>query len=266
MKIKAEASGFPGSVKTEVEKLQYIEDYEHNEGIKLDLAKIKKNPGLRALAKMCLNSLWGKFGQRLNLTKTIITESPAKFFEILTDKTLIAKDFNMISDDYVMLHYEEKKEFINDLGSTNIYLAAFTTSHARLKLYNELDRLDRNCLYCDTDSVIWVKKPNTYQPITGEYLGMLKNELKPNEIIITGIFPGPKSYAYVTSLGTEEIKCKGFTLNHKNEKLINFNSLSYLVHSFCNDNKIEEIVTENEHKITRDKKKMQIYNKSISSN
>ena len=27
----------------------------------------KKNPGLRQLAKICLNSLWGKFGQRSTL-------------------------------------------------------------------------------------------------------------------------------------------------------------------------------------------------------
>ena len=28
----------------------------------------RKNPGLRAIAKLCLNSLWGKFGQRANLS------------------------------------------------------------------------------------------------------------------------------------------------------------------------------------------------------
>ena len=30
-------------------------------------SKCKKNPGLRMISKICLNSLWGKFGQRVDL-------------------------------------------------------------------------------------------------------------------------------------------------------------------------------------------------------
>lgn len=90
---------------------------------------------------------------------------------------------------------------------------------------------------------------------------MLKNELKQNEINISGIFPGPKSYSCITSLGTEVVKCQGFTLNYKNEQLIKFNSLTDFVESFCSNNEIKEIITTNDHKITRDKKNMRILNK-----
>jgi len=47
-------------VKSEQDREKFIEDYYNREGIKLDKEKIDKNPGLRALAKLCLNSFWGK--------------------------------------------------------------------------------------------------------------------------------------------------------------------------------------------------------------
>ena len=70
LKMKQEASGWPEDCDTEERRRQYIADYERREGIKLDYANIAKNEGKRALAKLMLNSFWGKFGQRSNLTKT----------------------------------------------------------------------------------------------------------------------------------------------------------------------------------------------------
>ncbi len=58
LKLKQEADGWPSWVKTEEDKDLYIEDYEKNEGIHLDKEKIQKNPGLRSLAKLMLNSFW----------------------------------------------------------------------------------------------------------------------------------------------------------------------------------------------------------------
>lgn len=56
--------------KSEDDKRKYIHDHYYKEGIQLVYDKIKFNPGLRALAKLMLNSLWGKFGQRLNSQRT----------------------------------------------------------------------------------------------------------------------------------------------------------------------------------------------------
>ena len=67
LKIKQEASGWPSWFATEQQKKQYIREYERKEGIKMARTKIKKNPGLRSLAKLMLNSFWGKFGQRDNM-------------------------------------------------------------------------------------------------------------------------------------------------------------------------------------------------------
>ena len=59
LKIKQEASGYPKECVTDDQKQRYIDDYYEHEGIRLDPNNIKYNPGLRSLAKLMLNSLWG---------------------------------------------------------------------------------------------------------------------------------------------------------------------------------------------------------------
>ena len=60
LKIKQEASGYPPDCVTDEQKQRYIDRYYEHEGIRLDPDKIEYNPGLRYLAKLVLNSLWGK--------------------------------------------------------------------------------------------------------------------------------------------------------------------------------------------------------------
>jgi len=66
LKMKTEASGFPPDVETEQQKTEFVQRYYEREGVRLDMANIEKNAGRRQLAKLCLNSFWGKFGQRNN--------------------------------------------------------------------------------------------------------------------------------------------------------------------------------------------------------
>ena len=61
LKIKQEASGYPKHCVTDEQKQRYIDQYYEHEGIRLDPNKIEYNPGLRFLAKLMLNSLWGTY-------------------------------------------------------------------------------------------------------------------------------------------------------------------------------------------------------------
>jgi hypothetical protein len=54
-----QASGFPANVLSDVEKQQFFQQYE-NMGVIIDPNKMQYNPGLRFIAKICLNSLWVK--------------------------------------------------------------------------------------------------------------------------------------------------------------------------------------------------------------
>ena len=69
LKIKQEASGYPKHCVTDEQKQRYIDEYYEHEGIRLDPNKIEYNSGLRFLAKLMLNSLWGTY----NLRKTLIS-------------------------------------------------------------------------------------------------------------------------------------------------------------------------------------------------
>jgi len=80
LKMKQEASGWPQWCQDEVDKQKYIRDYYIKEGIQLEYDKIKENPGLRALAKVMLNSFWGKFGQRENMPRTTYVTDPSIYF------------------------------------------------------------------------------------------------------------------------------------------------------------------------------------------
>ncbi|XP_062568063.1 uncharacterized protein LOC134230308 [Saccostrea cucullata] len=265
LKIKQEASAFPAGCVTEEFKRKYIREYREKEGIQLDYEKIQKNPGLRCLAKLCLNSFWGKFGQRLDMNQSMfIHESEAEnFFQILSDPTKVPHNFHIVSRDILQLEYSNSALFTSFDNKTNIFLASFTTMWARLKLYSVLDKLNENVLYFDTDSVIFKAKQSddlSYLPI-GNYLGELTNEISAQEgHIVEFVSGGPKNYAYRTLSGKEECKVRGFTLNWANSKLINFDAIKSII---CTSKQIEII---NPCKISRDSRKRKLLNRREAKN
>lgn len=157
LKIKQEAAGFPTECDSEEAKLKYIREYQEKEGITLEYHNIQKNPGLRCLAKLCLNSFGGKFSQRLNMKQSMfIHESEADvFFRILSDPTKVPDNFHIFSKDTVQFEWNEHPLFTPFDKKTNIFLASCTTKWARLKLYSVLDVLGDRVLYFYTDNVIF---------------------------------------------------------------------------------------------------------------
>jgi len=121
---------------------------------------------------------------------------------------------------------------------TNVVIAAYTTAQTRLKLYEYLERLGKQALYCDTDSCTYVggNSSDDYDPPTGKLLGDLTNELacySEGSHIEFFVSTGPKFYAFIVRKSdgsTVEIcKAKSITLNFTNSKLINYHSIRSLV-------------------------------------
>ena len=73
LKIKQEASGYPKHCVTDEQKQQYIDEYYEHEGIRLDPNKIEYNPGLRLIAKLALNSLWGTLFLSYVIVNTLVS-------------------------------------------------------------------------------------------------------------------------------------------------------------------------------------------------
>ena len=262
LKIKQEASGWPSWCVTEVDKQGYIVDYHNREGIHLDYDNIQKNPGLRSLAKLCLNSFWGKFGQRLDMVQTkFIDGSQAHvFFSMLSDPKIKVSDFYIASNNAIILKYTSKEQSMGVDTRTNVFMASFTTCWARLKLYDVLDRLGERCVYYDTDSILYVSKPGLYDPPTDVYLGGLTDELD-GEYITEFVSGGPKNYSYRTNTGQQICKVRGFTLNFANSQKINFDVMREMVVS---KESVDSVDIVNPSKICRDSRNQTVYNRRES--
>ena len=204
LKLKQEASGWPEWCRTESEKQTYIDTYNQKEGILLEYDEIKKNPVMRALAKLMLNSFWGKFGQRSNLSQVNLIDDPAVYFEKLMSDREDVTCINYVSKEFVEMRCKYKEDFVDTNRKTNVVIAAYTTTQARFKLCSYLETLGPRALYADTDSIIFSSKRGEAKPILNDFLGDLTNEL-PGNSIVTFISGGPKtmgmSYLNPTNMG-----------------------------------------------------------------
>ena len=223
MKIKLESSKYDFKTKEEETNLKL----KIKKTLDIDVEKFEFNAGLRFISKLCLNSLWGRFGMRTNMPQTEYITEVSEFYEILLDDKLDNINFQFINDDMVQMTYYFKDQFVDNSKNTNIYITCFTTSHARLMLYNKLDYLKEKVLYFDTDSIIYVDD-GTKNIKTGDMLGDMTDELS-GKGITNFVSIGPKSYSFKYGDDDEKSAIKGFTLNHENSSILNYNSMSKIV-------------------------------------
>ena len=74
-----------------------------------------------------------------------------------------------------------------------MFIVAFTTSQARLKLYGALDTLKERVLYYNTDSVIYRWKPGQVDLPLDEFLGEFTDEVS-GDPIVEFVSGGAKNY------------------------------------------------------------------------
>ncbi|GFT35599.1 DNA_pol_B_2 domain-containing protein [Trichonephila clavipes] len=190
-----------------------------------------------------------------SITGTWVTEEVKKARE-KGYKIVKIKDLFLPTHEIAAFQWTQSNDFVTQDSSTNIFIAAFTTCHARLKLYSEIEKLNESVLYFDTDSIIY-KSDGMNDPPLGNFLGEFTDELNGGTItsFVTG---GPKNYAYKLSDGSEVCKIRGFTLNFQNSLVLNYESVKELVSSM---DASRFMTITNPRKITRDKKKRKVENK-----
>ena len=221
LKLKQESAGWPSWCQSVEQKWDYILRYQEREGIRLDIASIAKNPGSKATAKLMLNSFWGKFGERVN---TVTVKDPAHLFSLISDAALDLSTLRLCTDDILEAVYTSVQENAVKGTKTNIFVAAFTTCHARLKLYESLDTLQQQVLYYDTYSVVYKWRPGQPSIAIGDFLGNMTDELD-GDVITEFVSGGAKNYGYQTRGGKVVCKVPGFTLNVRGSAILNFNTM-----------------------------------------
>jgi hypothetical protein len=110
LKLKQESSGYPSCVQSEEDKDRYIEDYRRAERITLDKASISKNAGQKTLAKLELNSMWGKWAENQNKTHTTIVDSEKEFYELLTSPGTDVTNLILPKDDVAWFSWKYPEE------------------------------------------------------------------------------------------------------------------------------------------------------------
>ena len=254
LKIKQESAGWPRWCQTEEDKAQYIRTYKEKEGI--HLTNVAPNPGKKQVAKLMLNSFWGKFGERTNKPKVEQIKRPSELFRIMTGGTNDLQDLRICNSDVLEVKYKQTDDNDEPSVKTNIFVACFTTCWARLKLYSYLHRLQDRVLYYDTDSVIYSCKADQEQIEIGDFLGEMTDELD-GDSIAEFISGGAKNYGYRTVGGKVCCKVRGFTLNVRGRDKLNFDTMRHHIltslHPDEDDDHDEGVITvTNPHFFKRD--------------
>jgi len=105
LKLKAGASGYPGWVRSPEEEELYVESFRKNEVIRLERESIKSNAAKRGLAKLCLNSVWGKFTERSDRTQTRVITEPKVLYSFLATHGIEVTNLAFASDDVVWISW-----------------------------------------------------------------------------------------------------------------------------------------------------------------
>uniref|UniRef100_A0A7E4VQB5 DNA-directed DNA polymerase n=1 Tax=Panagrellus redivivus TaxID=6233 RepID=A0A7E4VQB5_PANRE len=211
VKEKIQNSGW-GTLTTDAEKKQFIEECERESGVKIEAEKVEYNKGKRYLSKILLNALWGKLSQRNDLTKVIFTKTAKDFDDIMDDNRLEVTDFYHVNESLDRICVKFKKGQCHDLPFTSLAVACHVTAYGRLKLYSILSSVPGQLLYCDTDSVYYVETEGDTPLATGKHLA------------------GPKNYGiqHCSPDGSDMqavMKIRGFKLTYEASKILVFDEM-----------------------------------------
>lgn len=208
LKLKIEASGMPKHIKTEEDWQRFAEHHAHELGVVLERGNMVKNPGRKQLAKLMLNSLWGKFAERKHWTNYVKFDRNHQLelhaFENRYDRgelDILYRSYQPASGQAVLIYREDpdmvdvrnQDSYVN--LSANVSVAAFVTAFGALRLWTEMNKLGQRVLYHDTDSIIYERDPHGYNIPLGQYLGEWECETG-GLPIVDFVSTGPKTYAY----------------------------------------------------------------------
>lgn len=178
---------------------------------------LKPNAAQKAIAKLLLNSLYGKFAENPYST-TEQVQGHAAFYKLAsaTDKILLS--VRVIKDDVaevVWIPLVPDAATASDKKHVCVPLAALITAYARIKLMRTIESIGvKRVLYCDTDSVYYIESPGDPPVPTSSVLGGLEDDLKGGRLVDLFVSTGPKAYGCCVEWSDgkreEKIRLKGF--------------------------------------------------------
>jgi hypothetical protein len=191
----------------------------------------KEHP-MNYIAKLLMNSLYGKFGMKMEQTEIVVfnISDPLdqdhfnKVFELwaesIKDCIEIGNYKILVRNSLLEYKYDEKEEMFHGLD-INIAIASAITAGARVHMSYFKNNPNLKLYYSDTDSVVIDKE------LPAELVGKKLGQVKLEHIIKRAVFLAPKVYGLEDVDGNTTIKIKGVT--SKASENLNIDSLQSLL-------------------------------------
>ena len=239
MALKIQASGWPPGCTTQEQKDKFIADALKYDGIVIDPQKLEYNAALRTIAKLILNSFWGKLGQRTLMPHTELIYAYAELINFVSDPSKKVQILLPLGEECLQLKWMPVEDSEESLPTSSLIHAAFTTCLGRLQLYKYLDIVKDRALYHDTDSCMYLSRPGEPDLPLGTHLGDLTDQIEedygPGSFIIEMVAAGPKNYAYLVAVGGDTqnikacVKVRGISIKSSCDGLVTFHNLKAMV-------------------------------------
>jgi hypothetical protein len=176
----------------------------------LRMKYLKSHP-MNFIAKLLMNSLYGRFGM-----KDILVESKFADSKVVNESTLLSSI--KLDDDLFFVEVElDRNE-----SETSVGIASLITSYSRI----HMQKIKQYCIdndikiyYFDTDSIF------TDKPLPDRFISNKLGDLKLEYIFKEVVFLGPKIYGGITTDGEYICKIKGY----KDSKKISFDAMKSLL-------------------------------------
>lgn len=209
--------------------------------------KVKKNAVLRALAKLYLNSLWGKLAQKPAKNSHLTIYGNQQLLDLIHNPHIVFEScsFREVSPGVYKSNFKLKDEFLPSVRHGNLFIGAAVTATARCVLHSKMLQVGvENMIYCDTDSIIFY-----YDPILGHLtdvgLGKWTNEY-PTSTIDHVYALAPKLYSLkLTPRGKEAyetFRAKGVQLTLVNQQKLKFDHVKQLIENIMTGRNTDYVI------------------------
>jgi hypothetical protein len=195
-----------------------------------------KNPAKKLTFKIVQNCLWGKHAEKpVQATNVILnfktdTKDILQIWKNCAENRYTFDNAIPFGDDRVMYKYTPNgHEASPDFHTKYLPAAVFVPAYGRLQLWEELDKLGKNVLMNDTDSIVYIYDPDLKNEIPeGKLLGDWESE--DIETMHGGIREfvgfGPKTYSILCEDGYTSVKAKGVSLGYATENIVNHEAMA----------------------------------------
>jgi hypothetical protein len=240
----------------DVEKEEFVRPWKEKYGdefaamIEGSWGRWGKNPAMRKVFKIIMNSVWGKQAQRPVLPQSFLhsfkdsKEDIGIYFQNCDNDARRHMSTVMIGDEYMLNTCIDHKATPN-LHGQYMPAACFVTAASRSKLYKEIYNLGSRALYMDTDSIIfkWKVGSGEYMPPEGTMVGEWETDgmIHEHGDIMEFVSFAPKTYGLKFRDGFTVIKAKGMSLSRATERQFNYDIMKEQVDLFLDGGNYEKL-------------------------